>query len=489
MEGLLLFLRIPILRISGLAVLLALSACGGGDSSNAPGDRSNGPGTGTSIKLFPANDGANGIELWKTNGSAAGTVMVKDINTLAGASSSPNGFTEFNGAYYFQADDGVNGMELWKTDGTAAGTLLVKDINDGGSSSPQGFAVLNGVLYFSADDGVNGTEVWKTDGSAAGTVMVKDINTSPTFDLRPSGFTAFNGAMYFQAYQPATGSEVWKTDGTAEGTVMVKDINIGSEPGASSFPASFTVFNGALYFRANNGSARGNGFELWKTDGTSAGTVMVKDIEYQGPGSSFPHGFTIFNGALYFQATQDVTSENGQAPIGAELWKTDGTAAGTVLVKNIDPVLRQSSNPAHFTVFNNGLYFQADDGVNGMELWRSEGNADDTLLLKDINSGGSSSPSQFALYRGALYFAADGGNGVELWKTDATATGTVLVKDINVSGSSNPTDLVVVNDVLYFKANDGVNGVELWKTDGTTGGTQILQDTCPGACSGIAVAE
>lgn len=159
-----------------------------------------------------------------------------------------------------------------------------------------------------------------------------------------SELTVFNNELYFRAFNEEIGAELWKT---------------GPQGGASSNPSGFTVFNNALFFRADNG--RANGIELWKTDGTSDGTVMVKDIEYQGPSHSWPSGFTAFQDALYFQATQDVTSLNGQAPIGTELWKTDGTEDGTVLVKDINPNLRESSDPADFIVFNGALYFRASN--------------------------------------------------------------------------------------------------------------------------------
>jgi len=103
-------------------------------------------------------------------------VRVKDINPGANGSI-PGGFTVFNNAVYFSAFDGASGFELWKSDGTEAGTVRVKDINPGaGGSSPFGFTVLNNTLYFSADDGTNGFELWKSDGTEAGTVRVKDIS-------------------------------------------------------------------------------------------------------------------------------------------------------------------------------------------------------------------------------------------------------------------------------------------------------------------------
>ena len=88
----------------------------------------------------------------------------------------PTYLTTVGNALYFRADDGTNGEELWKSDGTASGTVMVKDINSGSSGSyPSGLTAVGNTLYFTADDGTNGEELWKSDGTASGTVMVKDI--------------------------------------------------------------------------------------------------------------------------------------------------------------------------------------------------------------------------------------------------------------------------------------------------------------------------
>lgn len=125
---------------------------------------------------FAAKDSSHGIELWKSNGTAAGTVMVKDI--FPGSSSSaPSSFTNVNGVLFFAANNGKNGIELWKSDGTFSGTTLVKDIYPGsGSSSPAYLVNLNGQLYFSANDSIHSTELWRSDGTIGGTSLVKDIN-------------------------------------------------------------------------------------------------------------------------------------------------------------------------------------------------------------------------------------------------------------------------------------------------------------------------
>ena len=79
---------------------------------------------------------------------------------------------------YFIANDGIHGKELWKTDGTLSGTVMVKDINTGsGDGAIYCLESVNNVLYFRGDDGTNGNELWKSDGTTSGTIMVKDINS------------------------------------------------------------------------------------------------------------------------------------------------------------------------------------------------------------------------------------------------------------------------------------------------------------------------
>ncbi|MCA9179762.1 MAG: hypothetical protein KDB14_35140, partial [Planctomycetales bacterium] len=346
------------------------------------------------------SDGVSGRELWKSDGTAAGTVLVMDISAGTG-SSSPRYFANVNGTLFFNAHDGVSGYELWKSDGTAAGTVLVKDISAGPwHSNPESLTNVNGTLYFSADDGVNGRELWKSDGTAAGTVMVMDIWAGFGGSF-PRSLVNANGTLFFLAVDGVNGEELWKSDGTAAGTVLVKDIMAGSGHGS---PYYLTNVNGTLFFTADDGV---NGSELWKSDGTAAGTVLVKDIA-AGSGSSNPLYLTNFNGTLYFSANDGVN--------GYELWKSDGTAAGTVLVKDIWAGAG-SSYPNSLTNVNGTLYFSANDGVNGYELWKSDGTAAGTQMLGQITSGsGSGSPSQLLHVASHLFFTAqDGTHGVELW--------------------------------------------------------------------------
>jgi ELWxxDGT repeat protein len=432
------------------------------------------------ILFFAATDGANGVELWKSDGTTAGTVLVKDINGGA-AGSSPQNLFNLNGTLYFTADDGVNGRELWKSDGTAAGTVMVKDISGGSSnSSPRNLTDVNGTLFFTADDGVNGWEVWKSDGTAAGTTLVSTTVTGADYsNSGPAQLINLNGTLLFSStdgsdgISPIAGGELWRSDGTPAGTVLVKDINPG---GGSSQISNMVVLNGEVYFSAITVA---DGRALWKSDGTAAGTVMVKDVNPTGTNAGVGMSILNVNGALFFGADSGTT--------GDELWKSDGTAAGTVLVKDINSG-SSGSTPYSLTSFNGALYFTADDGFTGRELWKSDGTAAGTVMVKNIGAGFTGgSVGYFIEMNGALFFTAnDGVAGSELWRTDGTAAGTFRITDINPgSGSASPLFLAVLNNKLYFSATDGSHGLELWSSDGlasvSVASPTVNEDTDSGA--------
>ena len=392
---------LTLIRLSCITVPLAIGACGGAPASTSQGGATTGgggtegPSSSAALKFFTRLTSTDSIQLWKTDATAEGTVSVLDIDTAPQQGTVVFGFTELTGYSYFSLDDGINGRELWRSDGTAAGTQMFMDIHaqPGVGSDPSHFTIFNGLLYFSATDPQNGRSLWKTDGTQAGTRPIKTL--SPT-----GSFVEFDGALYFEADDGITGSELWKSDGTADGTVLVTDINPQAE---SSYPRNLTVMNGALYFTANNGR---DGAELWKTDGSAAGTLMLKDITPAAPWNAPPADnnyrpldLKAFNGTLYFQAN------NGER--GYELWKSDGSSAGTVLVKDINPATTGPNAPSSFGGFvelNGALYFSATNNEHGSELWKTDGTADGTVMVKDINPTTGSSPGRWMVWNGLLYF-------------------------------------------------------------------------------------
>jgi ELWxxDGT repeat protein len=381
------------------------------------------------------------------------------VDTIwAGANSSDAlmNSVRFGNYLYFSATDNSSGWELWRTNGDT--TERVKDINLTGDSYPGGFVAFGNHLYFVADDGVNGDEIWRTDGTASGTTLLKDIWNESSQPGRPA-LSAFGGYLYFAADDgTGDGIELWRTDGTANGTALFKEINVESAEPASSNPFDFLVAGNYLYFKADDGD---HGVELWRTDGTVGGTILVKDINVGGGHASLSP-LAAFGSYVYFAATEDAT--------GSELWRSNGIESGTTLVKNINlgSAGASDSSPSSFTVFNNYLYFVADNGVTGQELWRTNGTI--TTPVADINSTGSSAPYSFGAFGDWLYFAADDGlSGYELWRTNGTAAGTTLAQEINTGSggldSSSPDLFTALGDYLYFRAND--NGVgKLWRISG-----------------------
>jgi ELWxxDGT repeat protein len=401
---------------------------------------------------FIANDGTNGAELWITDGTAGGTTMVKDINPGPN-SSMPFGpsFTIVNNTLFFVANNGTNGAELWKSDGSAAGTVLVKDISAGAASTTYTqFNQLGNTLIFGRTTGASSQyELWRSDGTNAGTTLIKNFGDFSGFF--PPMFYLFNNKLYFTGTDFATtGTELWVTDGTTAGTSLVKDIEPGTDGSMPFLLLAFTA-NNKFYFSATT-TATGN--ELWVSDGTPAGTMLLIDIN-PGPNSSDPfimkpfdfvNGFSdvLYNGKVFMTAAD--------ATHGTELWITDGTAAGTTMVKDIFPGIDSSMEEFNFYFYStSGLYFVARNGSSGYEPWLSNGTSAGTNMVADVNAGaGSSDPLYMFVYNDQLYFNANNG--------DNTVINTDLYR-------TNGTVIPLPVSLLQFTATNLTTGIELqWNT-------------------------
>ena len=391
---------------------------------------------------------ASTLGLLKSDGSAAGTVLLKSVGNI-------NGFTATNGLLFFSANDSVHGEELWKSDGTVAGTQMVKDINlefiENTNSSPARFHVLGNLVIFDAFTHEFGRELWKSDGTEAGTQMIKDIN-SGSADLQTYGNGIVDGTfLYLDINDGTNGNELWRTDGTTIATELVKDINAGS---AASNPKHFILFNGSIYFTASG---------LWKTDGTLAGTSMVKN-----PGAV--NGYAVYNGSLYFVADN-------------YLWKSNGTLAGTT---GLAPMSGNSNQTTFLGVLNNKLYLSCNSSsLHGFEIYECNGSS--LTRVSDIWEGendgitdGFDGPN-FINTGSLIFFEGNDGSGSTLWKTDGQLSGTLKVKDISQSGIiltyGSPAYIANMGSEVIFSVQN--TGGELWKSDGTLAGTNQLVDFTP----------
>jgi ELWxxDGT repeat protein len=207
---------------------------------------------------------------------------------------------------------------LWTSNGTRTGTHLVEDIHpDPGAFGPSDLTPFHGNLYFKTTDPTHGREVWRTDGTRGGTQLLKDLLPGPD-SLTSVMLTPIGNTLYIQSSELEGHCTFWRSDGTTAGTTPIE--------GVCPAGGSLTDVNGVAFFAGNDPH---HGFELWKSDGTQAGTMRVKDIT-PGPEGSGPHYLTNVNGKLFFMAR---SARYGL--YGFEIWTSDGTPNGTVLVKAV----------------------------------------------------------------------------------------------------------------------------------------------------------
>lgn len=420
---------------------------------------------------FTVTDSTNRQSIWVSDGTSAGTNPLKNITTVAG-----NPYflflTNVNGALYFSYtyyDFSGSHNELWKTDITGTAAVMVTAVN----GYIQGMVGLNGRLFFTYYDYTSsiGSELYTSDGTAAGTKLVKDINPNIFGSSNPIHLTPLNGLLYFAA-DDGSGNKLWVSDGTPGGTYPVNNkdnILLGLDGAFGTDP--FGIVNNTLYFQGkyfDPATSTSTGYELCKynTSGTGQNVTLVKDIA-TGDSSSLPRNFTNVRGTLFF-----TTNTNFK---GSQLWKSDGTNMGTLLVKDIDP-----GQPNYFYGLNNIdgiLYFSYHNNSIGSELWKSDGTNAGTVLIKDIYPGALGSNPDYLLRKiGITLFSANGPGGNELWSTDGTTAGTVMVKDINTitTSSSDPYGLTALGDKAVFSAYDGVSISNLYVSDGSIKGTKSL---------------
>ena len=459
--------------------------------------------------FFTAFDDAHGNELWKSDGTASGTVLVRDIHP-GPPGSSPTELTNAGGVVFFRAETSETSAELWKSDGTADGTVLVRDIVPGiGSGYPKSIRALGSVVVFIANDPAEYRDVlWRSDGTENGTVQ---IHVPPWATTHIQYLTAAGSLAFFAGFD-GTAQRTYRTDGTSAGTFPI-----------GPFAYEYVAAGTRVFFI---GDTDLEGWELWVSDGSVAGSRMVKDI-YPGWPSGATSDLTPFGDRVLFTGFEDV--------IGLAPWISDGTEAGTVRLASVAP--GSSPGGPAYMVLGSTAVFISDAYPSPVQLWVTDGSPAGTHVVTELSRGGTvETPSIIGRAGPYAYLrSADMDRGFELWRTDGTAPGTLLVSELTAgAGREGSTDFlrvfavgdrllfdvldspvtafvtdgapgsamplvppatepngdahcdsqyVAAGGTIYFAAADSARGCELWRTDGTAGGTTLVKDFRPGLVS------
>jgi len=429
---------------------------------------------------FFADDGMHGRELWLTDGvhgTAAGTHLLADLCPGACGTTGELLLTlpavaPLPGRLLLTAQAPGLGNELWVTDGTAAGTALVRDLCDGPcDADPREptvsyFTDFYGVATFTAATPDGRRALWRSDGTPEGTAR-----------LTPPGVTASTGIQLtffgdnpFAASDAAFGDEIWTTGGTPETTAIWRDLQ--SEEDIGSYPLPVAAAGSKLLFTGFDPLHKR---QLWTSDGTEAGTVRIPVLA---PNPDF------FKPPAASLGEKAVFVARGRGAAKTALWGTDGSAAGTVPLTPPD-VEAGEAGGFYFTPYALGgtrALFFAKDAEHGSELWVSEGTPATTHLVVDLAPGPQSidvAESLQATLRGQMVFGRrDDGDG-RLWLTDGTAEGTRRMVDaypfLAPIEQANSFALAEVQGKLFFigriPGDDGSGVDQLWISDWTAAGT------------------
>lgn len=324
---------------------------------------------------------------------------------------------------------------------------------------------VQGTVFVRADDGVLGLELWRL-GPGEQLELVKDIHHGPYGSGVYTSWAAFDATLFFSAADGTYGPQLWRSDGTAAGTVRVTRF------GPSAAFGQIVRFGDGVAFAVDDGSSGG---QVWFHDPVAGTTRQLTNLTV--PALNVPGPLAVLRGELYFLTATNSTCRFQWC---RQLWKTAATGSAPVLLAS--DLL--TDYPRALVEFEGRLFFGAGRESTGIELMATDGTPAGTRVVADIAPGTASSvPSELTVSGGRLFFAANDGTSFpnrELWAFAGSMA--VRVRDIRVGlESSSPTLLHDLRGTLLFYADDGVSGYEPWRSDGTAAGTQRVMDLVPGA--------
>lgn len=418
--------------------------------------------------------------LWKSDGTEAGTTQVKSLPDSAGTFwPIVTGLTATPSRLFFMAGDPDHGMELWASDGTGAGTALVKDLTPGPAHSSLSHltAVDDALVFFKETyDGTTSPntryELWRSDGTSSGTVRLRDFGTE--MDVSYLDAKTDDALLFFVRELSGAGTSLWKTDGTTQGTVRLKKLT----SGAQAFIRSVETSDERTLFILGESSGLQ---ELWKTDGTAAGTVRLASF-----GSSRVVELLGTLGSWAYVTTTSVTTQYmvlyrvplaGGNPTSVVSLPNDFASQG-VAFPFIDQVSKAPGGSKLFFSVNIGT---EGPGLRDTQLWVTDGTAAGTTLLRRPLSLSDEYGSPLVAVSDDLVFFSSlelGNVGVEPWVSNGTPGGTRRLKNIGVGGTSSyPYGFRKVGSRVFFGAYDETLAGQLWST--------ALSNTCVSPDAGL----
>ena len=431
------------------------------------------PGTGNSAPIFlgslekgvvfAAITPTYGYEIWFSDGSEEGTIMLKDIRAGFNSSfSQSNAVQSGNYIYMVLLDTTISNSGLWRTDGTTQGTQRMMKFSSSfaiPNVSQNEISGVNGKCLFAYGDN-NNKDLWVSDGTAAGTRLLKDFKPGQSLGGKPYNLVNMGDYVYFFADDGEHGYELWRSDGTDSGTQIVKDIFPGTVGCISNIAQTTNMLasNNKLYFYAISDVV--SGFELFVSDGTDSGTRMVKDL------NPLPYS----NSSVFVAGTSDSFALVFYRNSGTNyLCRTDGTAAGTYDLMSGADLIPNLPNFRTFVNAGNQVFFMHSTPTSGNELWSSDGSVDGTGMLLDLSPGtGSGFGNTICTYDGRAYFAGTNNFiGRELFVSSGFKGSTRIYLDIFPGiNFGNIASIICHDKMLFLSANtNNGKGVELYKLD------------------------
>jgi ELWxxDGT repeat protein len=329
---------------------------------------------------------------------------------------------------------------LYRTDGSASGTTAVV------GSTPYTNDVQLVIDEFSHRLAVCGDQLYfagLAENGAKRLYRIGEAESQPTVMwnvFEPRYLTTVGTHVYFSAMDYTFYTSLWKTDGTTAGTVKITNTALGPNP----LPTSLRELNGKLYFHS--------GGRLFQSDGTNGGTITVK--------TPFSYDYLLsFNDELYFKTSW-------------ALYKSIGPA--------IEPVQFLNGEIRMASPLGSHLIILSSNPSNPFTLWKSDGTYEGTTKITDFNGTGydnSTSVSFISELGGFLYFGiTNESETLKLWKTDGTSEGTVEVWD-SPDARQGVRASIVHRDRMYLSVLKDDSHPELWSSDGTSAGTRLIGGT------------